>query len=342
MGFFIEHLTEFQCALGALTHALPAIHRRLKRIHMNAAFKDDAPWLPRMKSAASSSGDWGGKFTMTYSIDKSEKSAHGRTNLFHSIVLLAGIGAILAIASLIVWGPAGVAITVAVLGSLFALAPRLPPEAVMRLYRATAVPRDGSQLSSLVDVLAYRAELPHRPVLYVIPSMTLNAFAAGSPRHSAIAVTEGLLRRLSLREIAGVLAHEMSHIRNNDLWVMGLADLMTRVLQILSYVALGLAVYNVLASFTGDFPVSWSTVLLLYLAPAFSSLLQLGLSRTREFEADAEAARLTGDPEGLATALAAPRIRHRTFLGRPDVPRSRPARPVPVAAALASRNRRPR
>ncbi len=64
---------------------------------------------------------------------------------------------------------------------------------------------------------------------------------------------------------------------------MGLADLITRFLQILSYVALGLAVYNVLAAITGDFPVSWSTVLLLYLAPAISSVLQLGLSRTREF-----------------------------------------------------------
>lgn len=279
-------------------------------------------------------GDRGGQFIMALFLTKSERSAHGRTNLLHSVVLLAGIGAVLAIATFTVWGAAGVAITVVALGSLFVLAPRLPPEGVMRLYRATPVPRDDSQLSNLVDVLTHRAELPYRPALYVIPSMTLNAFAAGSPKHSAIAITEGLLRRLTLREIAGVLAHEMSHIKNNDLWVMGLADLITRFLQILSYVALGLAVYNVLAAITGDFPVSWFTVLLLYLAPAFSSLLQLGLSRTREFEADAEAARLTGDPKGLASALQ--RLESGTGHFWEDLMFPVPGRRVPFPSLLRS------
>lgn len=231
-------------------------------------------------------------------------AARERNNVLQSVALIGGIGTILVLAMSLVWGITGALVSGAAMAALYALAPRVPPETAMRLYRGTLVPRDQqSQLSSLLDVLAYRAGLSQRPKLYVIPSQTLNAFATGSPSHSAIAITEGLLRRLSLREIAGVLAHEISHIRNNDLQVMGMADIVTRFLQMLSYVALALAIMNVIGLFRGEQFVSWWTVLLLYIAPALSSLLQLGLSRTREFEADADAAELTGDAMGLASAL---------------------------------------
>ena len=259
---------------------------------------------------------------------------HARRNDLHSAALLGGVGCVLALATSILWGPAGIVLTGLVLSGLYALARRVPPEAVMRLYRATPVPQDDSQLSSLVDVLAYRAELARRPVLYVIPSTTLNAFSTGSPGHSAIAVTEGLLRRLTLRETAGVLAHEMSHIRNNDLWVMGLADVVTRFLQLLSYVALALVVFNLFAIVRGDETISWWAILLLYLAPALSSLLQLGLSRGREFDADLEAAALTGDPLGLASALR----RLETYTGHfwEDLAFPVPARRVPQPSLLRS------
>lgn len=228
---------------------------------------------------------------------------HERRNLRQSLILLFGIGAILVLATALVWGPVGATLTALVLAGVFVLAPRVPPQAVMRLYRATRVDRDSSQISNLVGVLAYRAGLPQRPELYVIPSMTLNAFATGTPKQSAIGITEGMLRRLTLREISGVLAHEITHVRNNDLEVMGLADVMTRFLQLLSYVALALAVLNLFAMVQGEQLVSWWTIVLLYTAPALSSLLQLGLSRTREFDADRGAALLTGDPLGLASAL---------------------------------------
>ncbi len=265
-------------------------------------------------------------------LDKHAHESHSRRNILQSAALLLGIGAILAAASAIIWGAAGVAVSAAVVGPLFAFASRVPPEAVMRLYRATHVPRDDSQLSSLIDVLAYRAELRRRPELYVIPSMTLNAFATGSPSHSAIALTEGLLRRLTLREIAGVLAHEMSHIRNNDLWVMGIADVATRLLQLMSYLALALAAINVAALLSGGDTISWWAILLLYLGPALSSLLQLGLSRAREFDADAEAAGLTADPMGLASALR----RLETYTGRfwEDLMFPVPARRVPQPSLL--------
>lgn len=239
----------------------------------------------------------------------------------------------LAVPTYLVWGTVGSVLTLLVLAALFTFAPTVPPETMMRLYRARLVSaNDNSQLSSLVDVLAHRAELPKRPALYVIPSMTLNAFAAGTPDRAAIAVTEGLLRRLSLREIAGVLAHEMSHIRNNDLHVMGFADIVTRLLQLLSYLALALTILNLLFALQHEQLVSWWTVLMLYLAPAISSLLQLALSRTREFDADLEAVGLTGDPLGLASALR----RLENYTGRvwEDLMFPVPARRVPQPSLL--------
>jgi heat shock protein HtpX len=266
-------------------------------------------------------------------LDQSQSRAHKRRNAVHSLVLVSGIGIVLAVATYLVWGLIGPVLTVLGLAALYTFAPTVPPETMMRLYRARQVPAgDGSQLSSLVDVLAFRAELPKRPALYVVPSMTLNAFAAGSPDRAAIAITEGLLRRLTLREIAGVLAHEMSHIRNNDLHVMGFADLVTRLLQMLSYVALALTILNLLFALQQDQFISWWVVLLLYLAPAISSLLQLALSRAREYDADLEAVGLTGDPQGLAAALR----RLETYTGHvwEDLMFPVPARRVPQPSLL--------
>lgn len=266
-------------------------------------------------------------------LEADHSRAHKRRNAIQSAILLAGIWAVLAVATFLVWGIIGPVLTLLALGTLYTFAPAVPPETMMRLYQARLMnPNDNRQLSDLVDVLAFRAELPKRPALYVVPSMTLNAFAAGSPERASIAVTEGLLRRLSLREIAGVLAHEMSHIRNNDLHVMGLADLVTRLLQLLSYVALGLTVLNLLFALQHEQLVSWWTVLLLYLAPALSSLLQLALSRAREFDADMEAAGLTGDPLGLASALR----RLETYTGRvwEDLMFPVPGRRVPQPSLL--------
>jgi heat shock protein HtpX len=174
----------------------------------------------------------------------------------------------------------------------------------MRMYRARPLdPRTGGSIVHIVDVLSDRAELRVPPRVYVIPSMTLNAFATGTPEKAVIGVTEGLLRRLSLNELAGVLAHEISHIRNNDLAVMSLADVMTRFTQMLFYLALFLAIFHLPSFLLGDAEISLTGLLLLYLAPTASSLIQLALSRTREHDADVEGVGLTGDPASLASAL---------------------------------------
>ena len=237
-------------------------------------------------------------------LDAERHAEHRTHNLLHSVLMIGGIGLLMLISSYLIASWAGVVVAALSVALLAFFGPRVKPDAVMRIYRARPVDqRHGAQLLRIVEVLSDRAELPTTPRLFVVPSATLNAFASGTPERAVIAVTEGLLRRLSLREVAGVIAHEMSHIRNRDLAVMGLADAMTRYTQMLAYVAIFMAILNGPAWLLGVPIFPWAAIALLYLAPAVSSLLQLALSRTREFDADLEAAGLTGDPVGLASAL---------------------------------------
>jgi heat shock protein HtpX len=225
-------------------------------------------------------------------------------NDVHAAILLGGLGLLTAFCGWLLWSWAGVLAALISIAAIAHFAPQLPPEAIMRLYRAKPIdPAHGGQIIQVVDALSARAGLAAAPAVYVIASMTVNAFAAGTPQNAAIAVTEGLLRRLSLRELTGVLGHELSHIANNDLGVMSLADVMTRFTQALSYLAIFLAIFNLPGLLLGDSDVSLRALLLLYLAPMIGSLLQLALARAREFDADLAGASLTGDPAGLASAL---------------------------------------
>jgi heat shock protein HtpX len=158
-------------------------------------------------------------------------------------------------------------------------------------------------LTALVRELARRAELKVVPRLYYLPIPVMQAFTTGRPDDAAITVSDGLLRRLTLRELAGILAHEVSHVRHYDTWILLLADVVTRMTRALSFVGLLLVVVNLPLVMMGYVHVPWAFVLLLVFAPAISTLLQLALSRAREYDADFGAAALTGDPRGLAAAL---------------------------------------
>lgn len=175
----------------------------------------------------------------------------------------------------------------------------------MRMYGARPLNQEEAPvLWRALSELTARAGLASRPSLFYVPSRMLNAFAVGSRKRSAIAVTDSLLRQLEMRELLGVLAHEVSHIRNNDLWVMGLADLFSRATSLLSLLGQFLLLLNLPLILFSQITVNWLAILLLIFAPHMSALAQLALSRTREYDADLNAVRLTGDPEGLAHALA--------------------------------------
>ncbi|MFC1835062.1 zinc metalloprotease HtpX [Thermodesulfobacteriota bacterium] len=185
------------------------------------------------------------------------------------------------------------------------LGPSVSPHVILKMYRAKPVTEyDAPALTKLVRVLSERAGLPRSPKLFHIPTRISNAVSTGSYDNAVIAVTDGLLRNLSMRELTGVLAHEVSPVRNDDCWVMGLADLVSQLVNTMSWIGLLLLFLNLPVILLGVIPVPWVFIVILILAPNIGALIQLALSRAREFEADLEAAGLTGDPRGLASALA--------------------------------------
>lgn len=206
-----------------------------------------------------------------------------------------------------VWLLAGASGALWVLGAVvlaLALAGQMPARYVLARSGAVPVtPRQAPQLYRLLGLLYRRAGCPSRPMLFYVPSAELNAFAVGDRFEGGIAVTDGLIRALDLRQLAGVLAHEVSHLRSGDTRVMAMAAVAGQVTAwgalLLQFAVLMLLPWTL----TGAVDLPWSALLVAMLAPTVSTLLQLALSRTREFAADVDAAALTGDPRGLASAL---------------------------------------
>lgn len=237
-------------------------------------------------------------------MDRRELNKHQWVNTLQSAVLLLGLMGLLGLIGLLIAGPwYGLTAMVAV-GLLYLFHPSIPPLLVMRMYRARQLSRlDTPVLSDVMDELTARAGLPQPPALFYIPSPMVSAFSVGDRRNAAIALSDGLLRQLNLREVVTVLGHELSHVANNDLRTMTFADLSARVTSLLSLLGLLLLVINLPLMFLDEAVISWPAIALLVFAPTISTLLQLGLSRSREYQADLGAAALTGDPAGMAQAL---------------------------------------
>ncbi|MBI4724664.1 MAG: M48 family metalloprotease, partial [Rhodomicrobium sp.] len=175
---------------------------------------------------------------MAYLDDGQRRRARMR-NIFHSIMLVGGIGLITAFSAYTFLGNEGIVWALILVGFFSLAGPSVAPEAIMRMFSARPVdPIGGAGLLAIVRALAERAELPAVPRVYLIPSATMNAFAIGTPARCVIGMTYGLLDRLDQRELAGVLAHEITHVRNNDIWVMSLADILSRLTRIMSFFAL--------------------------------------------------------------------------------------------------------
>jgi len=162
---------------------------------------------------------------------------------------------------------------------------------------------EAPELHLLVEDLAERSGLARTPRLYLIGSAAPNAAAIGSRDDAAILVSPSLVRGLSERELAGVLAHEMSHIRNNDLRLFRFTETIRHTAVLTSRIGWLLVLFSLPMTLLGGSGVSLGTMLLFVAAPAGAHLLQLAILRSREFAADLGAVELTGDPRGLASAL---------------------------------------
>ena len=230
---------------------------------------------------------------------------HRWLNRLQTALLVLTLLGIAAVAGSLLLGDGGLWLALAAAGFTLLLEPAVASGLTLRLYGARPLhPNEAPDLWAVLRELAARAGLPAVPVPHYVPSGVVNAFATGSKHHAAIALTDGLLRSLTPRELTGVLGHEIAHIANEDLRVMGLADSISRLTHLLALLGQIMLLFSLPALLWGTVAIQWPALLLLTVSPQLALLAQLGLSRVREFDADRLAAELTGDPQGLALALA--------------------------------------
>jgi heat shock protein HtpX len=213
-------------------------------------------------------------------------------------LLMAGLGGLLVVIGALVAGPQGAA-GFLVFALLFNLAMYWFSDRIaLRAARAKPVSEEEDpRLYQMVRDLTTRAGLP-MPKLYVIPQDQPNAFATGrSPNHAAVAVTAGIRKLLSEDELRGVLAHELGHVRNRDILLQSVASAIGTAITWIAYM---------LMWFGGDddSPLgAVAAIALVLLAPLAAGIIQMAISRQREFSADATGAEICGNPESLASAL---------------------------------------
>lgn len=215
-----------------------------------------------------------------------------------ALVSLTALGFVLALVGWLLSGLSGLVVAIISLIATMGLAPRVPVDLAMRVIGARPVhPSQAPGLYSLLIELSDAAGLKAPPVLYRIQGGAITALAVGDSERSALALSDGMTMIMDEREMRGVLAHEIAHIAAEDTTLMNLAAALGRVIHSLAILGLIVAIFLVL--FTTE-PVTLWAIALIALAPWAATLLHLAMMRQREFAADANAVRLTGDPIGLA------------------------------------------
>ncbi len=230
----------------------------------------------------------------------------GEMNRTKTLILLATLTALLLWAGQALGGQNGLVFALALAGAMNIGAYWFSDKIVLRMYRAREItPVESSELHAMVRELAMRADVP-MPRLYLIPEDAPNAFATGrDPQHGVVAVTEGLSRLLNRDEVAGVIAHELAHIKHRDTLVMCVAATLAGALSMLANMAMWGSLFGGGRSSDdeehGSHPLAG--LLGVLVAPLAATLIQMAISRGREFLADEAAARITGKPLVLADAL---------------------------------------
>lgn len=177
---------------------------------------------------------------------------------------------------------------------------------VLKMYKAREVgPRQAPELFSMVERLARKAEIP-MPRVYIVPGESPNAFATGrNPQNAAVAATEGILRLLSMEELEGVMAHELAHVKNRDTLIGTVAATLAGAIAMLGNMLQWAAIFGggLREGDSGGGGLLGGLALAI-VAPLAAMMIQMTVSRSREFHADATAARICGKPHALASALS--------------------------------------
>ncbi len=256
-----------------------------------------------MNRGPSSEGGGGTRAGGRGGVDHRVRRRQRARNVLQGLLLVAGMVVALAVVAGLVLGPRALVWTLVLGVPLLLTRPRVPTAWVLSMYGARPLPHAAApELHRMVAVLSERAGLRTAPELHYVATPMPNAFVVGRADDAALAVTDGLLRHLNARQVAGVLAHEVAHLRAGDSRVMSLSDAVSRLVHLFSYMGLFTLMFTVPLTLRGDVRPLIASVVLVAL-PTVTTMLQAGLSRSREYDADLEAAALTGDPEGLASAL---------------------------------------
>lgn len=244
-------------------------------------------------------------------------SSYNLRNYLHSLILLVAMLALLSLIGWLLMGAVGIGWFLSASIVLFIGAVRISPHLILMMRGARVLsPEDSPYLYGIIFRLSKQAGIKNIPTLYYMPGRLMNIFTTGLNKNASIALSYGIVRELNERELTGVLAHEISHIRSHDLLVMLIAAV---IASLTSFMALTgsilILIYFPLFILMGE-NVPWTLLIVLILAPTVSALMQFALSRSRELSADVEAARLTDDPLGLASALVKIESQQRSWIER--------------------------
>jgi heat shock protein HtpX len=221
-------------------------------------------------------------------------------NRVKTFVLLAGLTVLMVLIGRALGGTGGMQIALVLAVAMNFFSYWYSDKIVLRMSGAQEVsPSDAPELHRIVEELSRAADVP-KPRVYVIQTENPNAFATGrNPAHGAVAVTTGILRLLNSTELKGVLAHEMGHIKNRDILIQSVASTLGAAITYLGYIGM-------FGGFGGDDDEGLGglgAILVMILAPIAAMLIQMAISRSREYIADETGAKLCQNPESLARAL---------------------------------------
>lgn len=225
-------------------------------------------------------------------------------NWMKTFILMAGITALFAMIGGAFGGASGMLMALLIAGAMNVYAYWFSDKAVLKMYGAqeiTAENREFSAYYTMVKELAQNAELP-MPKVYVINENQPNAFATGrNPENAAVAATVGIMQILDARELRGVMAHELAHIKHRDTLISTISATMAGAIS--SIAQFGMMFGGGRGGDGEDRPNPVIGMLMMFLAPMAASLIQMAISRSREFEADRGGAEISKDPKALASAL---------------------------------------
>jgi heat shock protein HtpX len=226
------------------------------------------------------------------------------TNQIKTVLLLGGLTALIIFIGKLLGGTRGMQLALILAAAMNFFGYWFSDKIVLRMYGAQEVSaQEAPQLHAMVGELAQQAGVP-MPRVYIIPEETPNAFATGrNPEHAAVAVTQGILRLLNPTELKGVLAHEMGHVKNRDILIQSVAATLGGAIMILADMARFSAFFGGGRDDEEGGAGIVGTLLLSILAPIAAMLIQMAISRSREYIADETGAQLCHNPGSLANAL---------------------------------------